>query len=124
MNVHHYAEMMVEYLTANNSFGMHVEVSREDVLLDTGGGLKKAAHFFLDRLDEPFILHNVDVLSTIDLEKMVRHHADRSALATLALQDRETSRYLLFDSRGLLCGRRAGRDGNPNWFALHPRFTH
>ena len=120
VNVHHYAEMMVEYLTANNSFGMHVEVSREDVLLDTGGGLKKAAHFFLDRLDEPFILHNVDVLSTIDLEKMVRHHADRSALATLALQDRETSRYLLFDSRGLLCGRRAGRDGNPELVRTAP----
>jgi mannose-1-phosphate guanylyltransferase len=113
VNVHHYADQMVEYLAANKSFGMNVEVSREDVLLDTGGGLKKAAHFFLDRLDEPFILHNVDVLSTIDLGSMVRLHTDRGALATLAVQDRETSRYLLFDGKGLLCGRRAGRDGNP-----------
>jgi NDP-sugar pyrophosphorylase family protein len=120
VNVHHYAEMMVEYLSANDSFGMHVEVSREDVLLDTGGGLKKAAHFFLEKLDEPFILHNVDVLSTIDLERMVRHHADRDALATLAVQDRETSRYLLFDGLGLLCGRRAGRDGNPELVRTAP----
>jgi NDP-sugar pyrophosphorylase family protein len=113
VNVHHYSEMMVEYLSANCNFGMHVEISREDVLLDTGGGLKRAAPFFLGQLDEPFILHNVDVLSTIDLERMVRHHADRGALATIAVQDRETSRYLLFDGDGLLCGRRAGRDGNP-----------
>lgn len=113
VNVHHHAEMIVKYLSANGNFGMHVEISREDVLLDTGGGLKKAAPFFLDQLDEPFILHNVDVLSTIDLERMVRHHSDHGALATLAVQDRETSRYLLFDGHGLLCGRRAGRDGNP-----------
>jgi NDP-sugar pyrophosphorylase family protein len=113
VNVHHYADQMVEYLRANNNFGMKVEISREDVLLDTGGGLKKAAHFFLDKLDEPFILHNVDVLSTIDLGSMVRLHADHGALATLAVQDRETSRYLLFDGQGLLCGRRARRDGNP-----------
>jgi NDP-sugar pyrophosphorylase family protein len=93
---------------------MRIEVSREDVLLDTGGGLKKAAWFFLEdssRSDEPFILHNVDVLSTIDLRRMVRWHIENQALATLAVQDRETSRYLLFDKVFQLCGRRAGRDG-------------
>src|ERR1039457_1118938 len=65
INVHHFAGMILEYLKQNHNFGMRIEISREDVLLDTGGGLKKAAWFFLDdssRLDEPFILHNVDVL--------------------------------------------------------------
>jgi NDP-sugar pyrophosphorylase family protein len=62
-------------------------------------------------LQEPFILHNVDVVSTIDLGRMVRYHLEQNALATLAVQDRATSRYLLFDQHGQLCGRRAGLDG-------------
>ncbi len=111
VNAHHFAEMIVEYLQANDNFGMRVEVSREEELLDTGGGLKKAAHFFLSGAQEPFIVHNADVVSTIDLGRMMRFHTDRDALATLAVQDRETSRYLLFDEREELCGRRAGRDG-------------
>jgi NDP-sugar pyrophosphorylase family protein len=93
---------------------MEIAISREDVLLDTGGGLKKAAWFFLENhSEEPFILHNVDVLSTIDLHRMVEFHKKQDALATLAVQDRSTSRYLLFDSQMQLCGRRAGRDGVP-----------
>src|SRR5258708_18346668 len=116
VNVHHFADMVVDYLRANHNFGMRIEVSREDGLLDTGGGLKKAAWFFLDdpaTQDEPFLVHNVDVLSTIDLRRMVEFHKDSRALATLAVQDRETSRYLLFDQQNNLCGRRAGREGNP-----------
>lgn len=115
VNVHHFADMVVDYLKANNNFGMRIEVSREDELLDTGGGLKKAAWFFLDSAgrDEPFILHNVDVFSTIDLGRMVEFHKQRQALAALAMQERETSRYLLFDEQLRLCGRRAGRDGVP-----------
>ena len=113
INVHHFADMILEYLKANDNFGMRIEVSREEVLLDTGGGLKKAAYFFLEdssRLEEPFILHNVDVISTIDLRRMVQFHTENQALATLAVQDRETSRYLLFDEQLQLCGRRSGRD--------------
>ena len=109
VNTHHYADMIFEYLKANNNFGMRIEVSREETLLDTGGGLKRAADFFLEggsNSQEPFILHNVDVISTIDLERMVRFHQEHSALATLAVQSRKTSRYLLFDEHGLLCGRR------------------
>ena len=115
VNVHHFADMVVDYLKANNNFGMRIEISREDELLDTGGGLKKAAWFFLENprsADEPFILHNVDVISTIDFRRMVQFHSEHQALATLAVQDRETSRYLLFDERLQLCGRRTGRDGN------------
>ena len=107
INVHHFPDLVVEYLKANNNFGMHIEISREDVLLDTGGGLKKAAWF----LDEPFILHNVDVISTIDLQRMVQVHTASQALATLAVKDRPTSRYLLFDDQLDLCGRRSGKDG-------------
>lgn len=113
VNVHHFAEMVVNYLRAHNNFGMRIEVSHEDVLLDTGGGLKKAAWFFLEdslHLDEPFILHNVDVISTIDLKRMVEIHKQRQALATLAVQARETSRYLLFDEQLRLSGRLAGRN--------------
>ena len=116
VNVHHFAEMIVGYLKKNDNFGMRIEVSREEVLLDTGGGLKKAAWFFLEgsgHSDEPFILHNVDVLSAIDLERMVQSHRENQALATLAVQERETSRYLLFDAQNQLCGRRAGRDREP-----------
>lgn len=112
VNAHHYAEMIVEYLQ-NHDFGMRIEVSREEDLLDTGGGLKKAAWFFLEGRSSgsPFLVHNVDVISTIDLAQMVRFHAEQGALATLAVQERETSRYLLFDEHGQLCGRRAGHSG-------------
>ncbi len=104
VNTHHFAEMVESYLAAHHNFGMQIAISREDVLLDTGGGLKKAAWFFRDS-DEPFLLHNVDVVSAIDLAAMVRLHAEQGALATLAVQARETSRPLLFDERGELCGR-------------------
>ena len=112
VNAHYFAEMIVDYLKANDNFGMRIEISREQELLDTGGGLKRAAHFFLkDGSSEPFILHNVDVISNIDLASMARFHAEHDALATMAVQRRVTSRYLLFDEHGQLCGRRAGRDG-------------
>jgi NDP-sugar pyrophosphorylase family protein len=110
INAHHFADMILEYLKANDSLGMRIEVSREEVLLDTGGGLKKAAYFFLEDsngLERPFILHNVDVISTIDLRRMVQFHTENKALATLAVQSRETSRYLLFDEQLQLCGRRS-----------------
>ncbi|MGD0571034.1 MAG: nucleotidyltransferase family protein [Candidatus Sulfotelmatobacter sp.] len=113
VNVHHFGDMVVDYLKDNDNFGMRIEISREEELLDTGGGLKKAGWFFLEDAagrDEPFILHNVDVISTIDLGRMLRFHREHQALATLAVQERGTSRYLLFDGQMRLCGRRAGRD--------------
>lgn len=114
VNVHHFADMVVDYLKKHDNFGMHLEISREEVLLDTGGGLKKAAWFFLEGGGEgPFLLHNVDVISTIDVRRMLQAHRESGALATLAVQDRKTSRYLLFDKENWLCGRRAGNDGRP-----------
>jgi len=115
VNVHHFADLVVDYLRKNGNFGMRIEISREDVLLDTGGGLKKAAWYLLEAArsghsmgEVGFILHNVDVLSTIDLKKMMQFRHDTKALAVLAVQDRKTSRYLLFDDQRLLCGRRVG----------------
>ncbi|HVO57843.1 MAG TPA: nucleotidyltransferase family protein [Dongiaceae bacterium] len=106
VNVHHFADMVVEYLRARDNFGMKLAISREDnQLLDTGGGLKKAAWFF-EKDDEPFFLHNVDVVSTINLARMAEVHAASGAIATLAVMERDSSRLLLFDEGGALCGRR------------------
>ncbi|HXX44541.1 MAG TPA: nucleotidyltransferase family protein [Candidatus Acidoferrales bacterium] len=114
VNAHHFADKIVEYLKAHDNLGMRIEISREQDLLDTGGGLKKAAHFFQGNstTEEPFILHNVDVISTIDFRAMMRTHAEKKALATLAVRERKTSRHLLFDENLQLCGRRSGTDGH------------
>src|SRR3989442_571589 len=131
INVHHFADMVIDYLKSNKNFSMRIEISREEVLLDTGGGLKKAAWFFLEdsarrdshrgdssrgdstQIDEPFLLHNVDVISNIDFQRTLQFHRENNALATLAVQSRETSRYLLFDNHLQLRGRRAGLYGKP-----------
>src|SRR5271155_774779 len=120
VNAHHFAELVVAFLKAHDNFGMRIEVSREDVLLDTGGGLKKAGWFFLEKsgeldgdLDEPFLLHNVDVISTIDFSKILQAHRESKALATLAVHRRESSRQLFFNDEMRLCGRRAGKEKAP-----------
>ena len=157
INVHHFPDMVVDYLNAHNNFGMRIEISREDdLLLDTGGGLKNAAWFFLEdsrqaasshpaknktgsvipslpaqagaarnpgkmptrsthdeslrasaNPDDPFLLHNVDVISTIDLRRMLQSHNEHRALATLAVQFRQSSRLLLFNDKNQLVGRAA-----------------
>jgi NDP-sugar pyrophosphorylase family protein len=125
INVHHFADMVVQYLKSKNNFGMRLEISREDdQLLDTGGGLKKAAWFFEENSslpssspsasaasDEPFLLHNVDVISAIDLAAMLQFHKENHALATLAVQSRQSGRQLLFNDQLQLTGRRiSGQD--------------
>lgn len=121
INTHHFADMISGYLDAHRNFGMYIEISEEAILLDTGGGLKHAQHFFAGSND-PFLLHNVDVLSTIDFQAMIRFHREQGALATLAVQDRSTSRYLLFDPRERLCGRRAGLTAEPELVAAGGEF--
>jgi NDP-sugar pyrophosphorylase family protein len=116
VNVHHFADQIAAYLAANQNFGMRIEVSREEVLLDTGGGLKKAAWFFLEsgsNAEEPFFIHNVDVLSTIELAGMMQFHAQRNALATLAVAERPTSRPLLFNEQDRLLGRGTAKKNEP-----------
>ena len=105
INTHHHAEMIADYLRAHRNFGMQIALSPEPILLDTGGGIKNAAAFFLTSGPEAFLVHNVDILSTIEITQMLRQHTATSALATLAVQPRATSRQLLFDSAGQLCGR-------------------
>lgn len=102
VNAHHHADKLIRFIKDKKNFGISVEISREDVLLDTGGGLKKAAWFFSD--GQPFLLHNVDVVSNIDLKAFCRAHIERGALATLAVQDRVSSRALMFHRDGRLCG--------------------
>jgi NDP-sugar pyrophosphorylase family protein len=109
INLHHFASAILEFLKSKNNFGMRIEISQEEVLLDTGGGLKKAGWFFLEasgQKDEPFLLHNVDAISTVDFAAMLKQHNESGALSTLAVQRRETSRYLLFDTELRFCGRR------------------
>lgn len=116
VNAHHFTDLLVAFLEGHDNFGMRIEVSREDVLLDTGGGLKKAGWFFLEKsgdLDEPFLLHNVDVISTIDFSKMLHAHRESKALATLAVHRRESSRQLLFNDEMRLRGRRDGKEKGP-----------
>lgn len=118
VNVHHFADQVAAYLKSKNNFGFRVELSREDdLLLDTGGGLKKASSFFLQDsadLDEPFFLHNVDVVSNVDLNAMLQFHRTNSALATLAVQSRESSRQLVFDGELQLRARKINEKSSPN----------
>jgi mannose-1-phosphate guanylyltransferase len=112
VNTHHYADLVHDFLRTRD-FGMRIEISREEILLDTGGGLKLAEWFFrepgLGRWGgDPFILHNVDILTNIDLAAMLRLHGEQNALAVVATQDRPTSRPLLFDEQCNLCGRIIG----------------
>lgn len=103
VNVHHFPGQILDFLRENNNFGMRVAISDEtDNLLETGGGVKQASWFFSDI--EPFVVRNVDILSDLDLNKMLRYHRYESPLATLAVRDRETSRYFLFDEKKRLCG--------------------
>lgn len=104
VNTHHFAEQIADFLRAKNNFGTRVEISFEETLLDTGGGLKKAAWFFDD--GKPFFIHNADVISELGLLRMYRFHVENEALATLAVKPRVTKRYLLFDEKARLRGRR------------------
>lgn len=97
VNVHHHAQMIVDYLKANDYFGANISISDESQhLLDTGGGLLKARNL-LDG-NEPVIIHNADILTDFDLCPMIKQHLSSKADATLLVAKRETSRYLLFDN--------------------------
>lgn len=103
INVHHFAEDIYRFLTLNDNFGIDIQLSDErDELLDTGGGILKALWFFQD--DEPFVVHNVDVVSNINIADLMEYHKSTGALATLALKHRETSRYFLVNKAGNICG--------------------
>lgn len=103
INVHHFADQIIEYVKSNNHFDIRIEFSDErNLLLDTGGGIKKAAWFFDDQ--KPFLVHNVDIFSDIDLKKAYQQFSKDDALAHVIVSRRETSRYLLFDDQNRLKG--------------------
>jgi MurNAc alpha-1-phosphate uridylyltransferase len=101
INVHHFAGQIEEFLKSNNNFGFDILVSDErDKLLDTGGGIKKAAPLFDPSV--PVLIHNVDIIHNVDLKRFYEQSLDASA--TLIVSGRKTSRYLLFDENNLLRG--------------------
>jgi NDP-sugar pyrophosphorylase family protein len=103
VNVHHFAGQVIDFLRQNNNFGANIAISNEqNLLLDTGGGLKKAAWFFND--NQPFLVQNVDVMSDLDYKEMLQMHSQSGSLSTLAVCKRETSRYFLLDNQMQLCG--------------------
>lgn len=103
VNVHHFAGQVIEFLSLNDNFGANISISHEEeLLLDTGGGLKKAAWFFSDQ--QPFLVQNVDVISDLKYQEMLKLHNVSKSIVTLAVSKRETSRYFLFDKTMRLCG--------------------
>ena len=103
INIHHFGQQIIDFLVSNNNFGMTVDISDErGYLMDTGGGIKQAGRFLNG--NEPFLVHNVDIFSNVDLLAMYRSHVDSKALTTLLASNRMNSRQLLFDKDELLCG--------------------
>jgi len=129
VNVHHFAGQVRDALASSDGWGSKVTISDETgELLETGGGLKKAGWWLKDA---PFLVMNVDILTDLDLSALVRDHLLHRPLATLAVTDRSTSRYFLFDDRLELCGwrntttgeERIARSGAPASPAAHPPLT-
>jgi NDP-sugar pyrophosphorylase family protein len=109
INVHHFAEMIMDFVKAKADFGIHIEFSHEkEELLDTGGGIARASWFFKK---DAFLVYNVDIRSNIDLRAMYQDHLKSGAIATMAVKERVTSRSLLMDREGFLKGWRDNRTG-------------
>ena len=103
INVHHFASQITSYLAANQHFGIDIRISDESAeLLETGGGIKKARPLFDTTC--PVLIHNVDILSNVDVAKLYDHAADTRPDALLLVSQRQTKRYLLFDNHQQLQG--------------------
>jgi len=104
INIHHFADQIISFIKKNKGFGSNISFSDErDEVLETGGGIKKAAWFF-EKQNEPFVVMNVDVLTDMNLNAMISLHQTNKPLATLAVSSRKTSRYFLFNEQNILCG--------------------
>lgn len=120
INIHHFGEQIIDFLQAHDHFGLKIHISDErDKLLDTGGGIKKARPF-LDG-NEPFLVHNADILTDIDLSAFYQHHLENHVEATLLVSERKTSRYLLFDDSYHLHGwiNKSTGEVKPETFSYH-----
>ncbi len=110
VNVHHFADQLIEAIMKNKGWGSEIAISDErDEVLETGGGLLKAKEFFTP--GQPFLTCNADILTDLDIRKMIRFHEQKKALITFAVTKRKTSRYLLFDENDRLCGWRNSKTG-------------
>ena len=121
INIHHFGEQILDFLRANQNFGLTIHISDErDCLLNTGGGIRKAEPFF--RGNEPFLVHNVDILSDTDLKALYEYHRQSGNDATLLASRRKTVRYLLFDDEKRLCGwiNKDTLQTKPEGFAYNP----
>ena len=97
VNVHHFGQQIIDFLAEHNNFGIDIKISDErDLLLDTGGGIMKALTLFAN--DDPVLIHNVDIISNINLGKVYEQHVKSGSDATLCVAQRKTSRYLMFDN--------------------------
>ena len=104
INIHHFGEQIIDFLKTNNDFGLTIHISDErDRLLDTGGGIRKARLFF-ENSGEPFLVHNLDILSDMNLKELYDFHMQSGSVATLLASRRTTSRYLLFNTERKLRG--------------------
>ena len=103
INVHHFGEQIIDFVESHNRFGINIAISDErNELLDTGGGILHARQLLDD--GEPFLVHNADILTDLDLRKLYNQHVESQADATLLVAERTTSRYLLFDNNQTLRG--------------------
>ena len=110
VNVHHFADQLIETIMKSKGWGSKITISDErDELLETGGGLLKAKEFFTP--GEKFITCNADILTDLDINKLVSYHTEKKALITFGVTQRKTSRYLLFDENDRLCGWRNIKTG-------------
>lgn len=126
INVHHFADQLIDAIHINKGWGSNVVISDEtDEVLETGGGLLKAATYL--RADENFVLLNADILTDMDLSKMIEQHLHQNAIATLAVSDRESSRCLLFNDQGQMVGWRnkaTGEERGPVTEQQHKHGVH
>ena len=103
VNIHHFGQKIIDFLESKDNFGLNIHISDErDLLLDTGGGILKARKF-LDG-NEPFLVHNADILTDLDLKAMLEKHKSSLATATLLVKKRVTQRYFVFDNSHKLQG--------------------
>ncbi|HEV8503752.1 MAG TPA: sugar phosphate nucleotidyltransferase, partial [Chitinophagaceae bacterium] len=110
VNVHHFAGQVIDAIRKNRGWGSNIIISDEiNELLETGGGLLKAKDLF--NPGERFITCNVDILTDLDLYKLVAFHEKQKPLISFAVTSRKTSRYFLFDENNRLCGWRNIKNG-------------
>jgi N-acetyl-alpha-D-muramate 1-phosphate uridylyltransferase len=117
VNVHHFAEQVINEIKNNDGWKSKIAISDEtDIVLETGGGLKKANWYFDE---DPFVVINADILTNLDLNTMIGFHKKNNPLATLAVTNRETSRYFLFTKKDDLCGWRNVKTNEEKGSVLH-----